>query len=261
MRSKVWSTVLLFNPPSLWITINPADTQDPIAQVIAGVDIDLDKFCNLSGLNSQERATTIARDPFAASKFFHFIIRVLLETVFGISNTKYSIHCKEGAYGIVQAYLGMVEAQGRGTLHMHMLVWLKDAPTAKVMRLALQDEEFRQRVVDFIKATIRADIDGMDTDALLTMPKQSCVSYSRPVDPTIDLEGSDQQEKKLARAVQFHKCSSRTCLRQEYGCLRCKRGAPFALSPHAWVSEMGEWAPRRCCLKLNSWNGPTMRCC
>jgi len=39
MRSKVWSTILLFNPSSLWITINPANTQDPITQVLAGMDI------------------------------------------------------------------------------------------------------------------------------------------------------------------------------------------------------------------------------
>ena len=142
MRSKVWSTVLLFNPPSLWITINPADTQDPIAQVIARADIDLDKFCRMSGPNSQDRAITMAQDPYAAAKFFHSIIRILLETVFGISKTKYSIHRKEGAYGTVQAYLGTVEAQGRGSLHMHMLVWLKDAPTAKVMQLALQHDQF-----------------------------------------------------------------------------------------------------------------------
>ena len=171
MRSKVWSTILLFNPPSLWITINPADTQDLIAQVIAGVDIDLDKFCKLSGPNSQECGGNIVRDPYAAAKFFHFIIWVLLETVFGITKTKFSIHRKEGAYGVVQAYLGAVEAQGRGTLHLHMLVWLKDAPTAKVMQEALKNDGFHQRIIDFIKATIHADIDGMDTDNLLSMPK------------------------------------------------------------------------------------------
>ena len=141
MRSKVWSTTLLFNPPSLWITINPADTQDPITQVLAGVDIDLDQFCKLSGPNSQERASNIAGDPYAAAKFFHFIIQVLLETVFGIKKTKYSIHRKEGAYGVVQAYLGAVEVQGQGTLHTHMLIWLKDAPTANVMQKALKHQQ------------------------------------------------------------------------------------------------------------------------
>jgi len=133
---------LLFNPPSLWITINPADTQDPIAQILAGVDIDLNRFCRLSGPNSQERASNIAGDPYASAKFFHFIIQVLLAMVFGIKKTKYSIHCKEGAYGVVQVYLGTIEVQGQGTLHTHMLIWSKDAPTANIMQMALKDEVF-----------------------------------------------------------------------------------------------------------------------
>ena len=41
LRGKIWGTNLIHNPPSLWVTINPADSQDPIAQVLAGADIDL----------------------------------------------------------------------------------------------------------------------------------------------------------------------------------------------------------------------------
>jgi len=51
MRSKIWGTNLISNPPTLWITINPADTQDPIAQVFTGAEIDLDDFCNTNGPN------------------------------------------------------------------------------------------------------------------------------------------------------------------------------------------------------------------
>jgi len=49
VRSKVWSTNLIHNPPNLWMTINPADTHDPIAQVMTGAMIDLDKFCHTAG--------------------------------------------------------------------------------------------------------------------------------------------------------------------------------------------------------------------
>lgn len=31
----------------------------------------------------------------------------------------------EGIFGTVKAYYGCVEAQGRGTLHCHMMVWLE----------------------------------------------------------------------------------------------------------------------------------------
>jgi hypothetical protein len=69
----------------IWITINPADTQDPIAQVFAGVEIDLDNFCNTAGPTNNQRASNVAGDPFSSAKYFHFIVKCLLEILFGIS--------------------------------------------------------------------------------------------------------------------------------------------------------------------------------
>lgn len=34
--AKIWSTTLLINPLSIWLTINPAETHDPVAQVFTG---------------------------------------------------------------------------------------------------------------------------------------------------------------------------------------------------------------------------------
>ena len=42
LQSQIWSTCIMKNPPSLWITINPSDLHDPIAQIFAGEDINLD---------------------------------------------------------------------------------------------------------------------------------------------------------------------------------------------------------------------------
>ncbi len=259
MRSKVWSTIVAFNPPSLWITINPSD-QDPIAQVIAGADIDLDRFCSTAGPTAEQRGRNIASDPYASAKFFHFMIRTLIDVVMGIRRSKYAYFRRPGAFGIVQAYIGTVEAQGRGTLHLHMLIWLKDAPTASLMQAALKDERFRARVAEFIKSTIRADIDDKNTAAILQIPKKPGVSYSRPIDPVLYERDSIEEEKILARSVQFHKCNTATCLRVVNGRLECKRRAPFAISPDDWISEDGEWGPKRTCPNLNSWNPCIMQC-
>src|SRR5260370_32612699 len=45
-QSKIWSTTVWHGPPTLWITINPSDLHDPIAQVFSGEDINLDNFNN-----------------------------------------------------------------------------------------------------------------------------------------------------------------------------------------------------------------------
>jgi hypothetical protein len=126
IHGQIKGMSVMKGPPSLWITINPSDTGDPIAQVFAGQDIDMDSFVKTTGPNSEERSRNIAADPFAAAKFFHFVIAALLEELFGIKAATQNSHIKrtEGIFGRVASYIGTVEAQGRGTLHMHMVVWL-----------------------------------------------------------------------------------------------------------------------------------------
>ena len=82
IRAQIWSTTVRCGPPSLWITINPSDTNDPIAQVIAGSSIDLDNFVATDSPPSNTRSAIIAADPYAASEFFHFIINAVLEELF-----------------------------------------------------------------------------------------------------------------------------------------------------------------------------------
>ncbi|KAJ3924797.1 MAG: hypothetical protein NXY57DRAFT_969015 [Lentinula lateritia] len=54
---------------------------NPIAQVFAGEDIDLDVFRSDCGPNSTRRALNIAKDPYAAAKFFHFVIKAIVKIV------------------------------------------------------------------------------------------------------------------------------------------------------------------------------------
>ena len=44
LHSQIWSTAIYLNPPSLWVTINPCNLHDLIAQIFAGKQIDLDNF-------------------------------------------------------------------------------------------------------------------------------------------------------------------------------------------------------------------------
>ena len=46
---QMWGTTLYLNPPSMWMTINPTNIHDPVAQVFAGNKIDMIKFSSLIG--------------------------------------------------------------------------------------------------------------------------------------------------------------------------------------------------------------------
>ena len=260
IRGKIWGTNLLHNPPSIWVTINPADMQDPIAQVLAGADIDLDDFCNTAGPDGNDRAMNIASDPYASARFFHLMIGTLLEVLFGLSRSRNEPFVRrEGIFGIVNSYIGTVEAQGRGSLHLHLLLWLKGAPTASEMRHALSTEPFREKIKGYIKETIHADLDGKQTAEVLGMRKVDAVAYSRPLDPRkSDAAAARQNELDIARTTQYHQCSFANCLRVVKGRTICKRRAPFPLARDDWVSSDGSWGPKRLCAFLNNWNPPLM---
>lgn len=251
-------------PPSLWITINPSDIGDPIAQVFCGEDINVDNFVHTAGPNSEQRSKNIADDPYAVAKFFHFVVNVLIEELFGIRASRPSDPIKrtEGIFGKVAAYIGTVEAQGRGTLHLHIMLWLCGAPTSTKMKHALQSESFRSRVTSFIKANIRADLDGADGSTIHKMPCTKSVSYSRPCDPRAEdyTKKAHRAELALAKAIQFHQCSPQACLIVKKNRLQCKHRAPFATSVRDFILEDGTWGPKRTFAFINSWNPPMMQC-
>jgi hypothetical protein len=246
------------NPPSLWITINPCDLHDPIAQVFCGEDINLDGFIATAGPSKEKRAENIAKDPYAAAKFFHFVIRAVLRTLFQITVTQYKVKSKMGVLGEVSAYFGTVESQGRGSLHIHMLLWLKGAPSSDEMHKLLQHAEFQAQIVAYIKANLRAYVPGLESaDDVKRIPNEPQIAYSRPInpdDPEYDTQIVDF-ERRLARGKQVHTCELRRCLvPNKQGHYQCKRRAPFECSLEDFVSESGQWKPKRLYAFMNGWN-------
>ena len=134
MRSKVWSTAVQYGPPSLWITINPSDTQNPIAQVFTGENIDLNNFLPSMSHNTTQRAINIAEDPYVSAKFFEFVMEVLLEHMFGLISHNGNLKCKTGVMGRVHAFTFAKEIQGQGgSPHGHGLISMEDAPTLQLI--------------------------------------------------------------------------------------------------------------------------------
>ncbi|KAF7310088.1 ATP-dependent DNA helicase [Mycena indigotica] len=85
IRAQIWGMTLKFNPPTIWTTINLSDTNDPIAQVLAGQEIDLDNFIAKAGPNASERARIISTDPFAAAEYFHLVVKLVLSEMIGVT--------------------------------------------------------------------------------------------------------------------------------------------------------------------------------
>ncbi|KIL62632.1 hypothetical protein M378DRAFT_58184, partial [Amanita muscaria Koide BX008] len=256
LRSKIWSTAVFMGPPSIWMTINPADIHDPIAQLFCGEEIDLEQFNDLQGqcANNVVRAQNIANDPYTAAKYFHMMILIILEALFGIRATSRATYCRKGLLGKVSAYTGAVEAQNRASLHLHVLLWLVPggtvgSPTAAEMREKFQSAEFRETVRNFIQANIHAGVPGLTKTTLATIPRESDIAYSQPPNPTAP--NFEEQFKhrllRLARNLQVHVCVRGACKRYDIakGTWTCKRRAPWPESEVAVVNPDGTWCPVR----------------
>nr|GAT49182.1 predicted protein [Mycena chlorophos] len=260
IRAQIWGMSVRFNPPTIWATLNLSDTGDPIAQVLAGEHIDLDAFLDTAGPGSKRRARTIARDPFASAEFFHLVVNIILEELFGFFKLpRKGILRRQGVLGVVNGYVGTVEAQAQGSLHLHILFWLQGAPTADVMKSALQTESFREKIKRFVAQNICA-YTGPD-DAKLKSRQGRHVAYSRPEDPRFPdyPQRRDAAEIKIARATQPHECKPRLCQRIRGGRAECKRRAPWKTSPEAWVDANGDWGPHHEWGYLNAWNPPPLQ--
>ena len=115
--SQIWGGCLWMRSPSLWMTINPLDYEDPIAQIFAGEKIDMDSFFESMGPNPCQRE--MWQMIHLHLQLFQFYHMDDIETLLGIHVSNRQVESRSGIFGLVNGYFGVVEAQGRGSLHMH----------------------------------------------------------------------------------------------------------------------------------------------
>ncbi|CAF2182230.1 unnamed protein product, partial [Rotaria magnacalcarata] len=148
LRMKIHSLCFNLGLPSLFVTINPADIHSPVALYFAGVDLDLDRVLPELLRTSYERAQIIATHPVATAKFFNCLIKNILKClVLG------------GALGPTKAYFGTVESQGRGSLHLHLLIWLNHEYTPAQLKENIQNQDFRDNLLKYLEDVVKEDLD------------------------------------------------------------------------------------------------------
>ena len=83
--------------------------------------------------------------------------------------------------GRVSAYFGTVKSQGRGTLHQHLIVWLKDALNSDQMGELLKTARFCDKVTSYITVNLRAYLPGLsDLPAWPESQRPSQAKHYRP---------------------------------------------------------------------------------
>ncbi|KAG9118852.1 hypothetical protein FRC07_006432, partial [Ceratobasidium sp. 392] len=209
LQSQIYLAAVYSKQPSIWLTINPDDLHNLVAQIFVCEEIDMDKFMKTAGPNSTQRSKNIACDPYAAAKFFHFAVTLVLKKLLGITTSRTRFHTQKGILGRVEVYFGTVECQGQGTLHLRMLVWLHDTPPLRRMKEMLQTSEFQVKILSYLNTNIHLFRPGLtNKDEVDQMQACSDIAYSQspnPSLPTCDFNAQlDKLETKDVWAKQVH---------------------------------------------------------
>jgi hypothetical protein len=125
---QLYSMVAFAGLPSVFHTINPADmdllSTVKLSRGSQGTD----------GINCDDylvRAKIVKSNPAYASDTFHRFIVSILENIFGANVESRSVRITEpptreknvGVFGLCRGQFSVDESQGRGSLHLHGLLW------------------------------------------------------------------------------------------------------------------------------------------
>jgi hypothetical protein len=147
MKQQICSKIMCDGLPHFFATVNPADSLNPIAQVLAGRDVNLDTIFHALDDDNKEsstRARVLAENPVAGAEFFHLMVTKFFDILLGTKRVT-----KIGILGKIKGWYAVVETQVRRTLHLHVLIWIDGAPCSPiVMKDRMNsDEEFKLKLI------------------------------------------------------------------------------------------------------------------
>ena len=183
MREEICAITRSTGLPHLFVTINIADFHNPVSQVFAGQDINLNEFFDKAAGSAESftRATTIAQNPVAAAKAFSHLIEAFTGILLGTKRED-----RIGVFGKVNSYYGVVEAQGRGSLHCYFFVWLENGLSPmEVCSKAKDNLIWSKQLFDWLDDIISQSLPDNTTPYIPEPcePEKKPV-FCRPLDPT-----------------------------------------------------------------------------
>jgi len=184
----------LFGAPVIFCTPNLADTKQPLLLIVQGYEIRLDdSFNSCEDLPAyRDMMRRLASDPYGQTLVFELVMRLFFLHVLGVrpeclQNRRRSqrLHAREwctdgaaasstapGIFGPILAFRGEIEAQGRGSLHPHILVWLVCMTTHDLLLLIrTQPALLQSRLREWMRAVIKS-ITSTTQASVLALPRQ-----------------------------------------------------------------------------------------
>ena len=183
----------LFGPPLEFCTPNLADGKQCLLLVVQNEKIYLDVSLDHENVVPKYRdmLVRLAKDPVGQTVVFHLIMSLFIQHVLGVRPE--CIESRRGAkradprewctdglaasmfpgiFGPVAAFRGEIEAQGRGSLHPHILVWLVLLSSWQVLQILNRHQEsFQKNVFAWMKACV-ASVESTCQASVRSLPRR-----------------------------------------------------------------------------------------
>lgn len=190
MRNEIRANILSLGVPSFYVTVNPADVYNPMVRFLAGNDIDIDNLLSHEIPTYWEQAKIVAQNPCIAAEFFHVFVSAFISAILGYDPKQRSV--TPGILGVTKAYYGCVEAQGRGSLHCHMVVWVHGGMTSDQIReRAMADEGWKDRLIEFLDDTVCNVIPADPDPSMVIQSSEHHPCAVRGIDMSADPSAED----------------------------------------------------------------------
>ena len=184
---------ILFGPPLEFCTPNLADGKQPLLLRVQNEKFYVDASLDSEGILPKYRdmLARLARDPVGQTSVFHRIMLLFFQHVLGVRPECIEIRrgakrpdprewCTDGLatstcpgiFGPIAAFRGEIEAQGRGSLHPHILVWLVLFSVSQVLEMLHRHQDtFQQNLYAWMKATVAA-VESISQSSVRALPRR-----------------------------------------------------------------------------------------
>ncbi|CAK0814408.1 unnamed protein product, partial [Prorocentrum cordatum] len=179
LRGEGEAYTLRFGPPAQFVTPNLADTKQPLILIMQGEEYTFgNDLTDAEQVTFSEMSQRIAADPVGQAVVFELMMRLFFVHVLGLRPEavgwrrgevrKASEHwISDGVaadlmgvptvFGPLAAAFGPVEAQGRGSLHPHILIWLLQGQLRVLLDMLQRDEaRFQERLNLWMRQVVQA---------------------------------------------------------------------------------------------------------
>jgi hypothetical protein len=240
--TKMYAITYRRGLPSLFITFSRQSANDPYVIKIGSRLVGEDAEVVWSSTDAAGRNACANMSPGTCARRFNAISIAVLEALCGFgagneSGEKLRVRRKErdpvemhGVYGEARAAHCITEAQGRGALHLHFLLWLRYGPIfyARFVATAKGREQLTAFLDSIIKAHLSSEVhDEREERVAATAEKKKEASDAFPgVANDITLDALTARGEKIASAVNHHGRHSTRCRKLPSGEYHCSQGKP-----------------------------------